>query len=98
MLPSALPVLQLVTVLGPVATPCSPDLPALHSVPQLIPLLQLQHPHISVYEELFQMWDSEVGQEGRQSPRGLQDQAEGPLAVTPALATLSGRMLSQVPC
>lgn len=45
-----------------------PSLATLCCIPQLMPLLQLRHPHISVYKELFQMWDSEVGQEGAQSP------------------------------
>ncbi|KAM6184007.1 serine/threonine kinase-like domain-containing protein STKLD1 [Erethizon dorsatum] len=33
---------------------------ASQALEELMPLLQLRHPHISVYEELFQMWDSEV--------------------------------------
>ncbi|XP_005408492.1 PREDICTED: serine/threonine kinase-like domain-containing protein STKLD1 isoform X2 [Chinchilla lanigera] len=33
---------------------------ASQALEELMPLLQLQHPHISVYEELFQMWDSEA--------------------------------------
>ena len=30
--------------------------------PQLMPLLKLQHAHISIYQELFITWNSEVGQ------------------------------------
>ncbi|XP_023556188.1 serine/threonine kinase-like domain-containing protein STKLD1 isoform X3 [Octodon degus] len=33
---------------------------ASQALDELMPLLQLRHPHISVYEELFQMWDNEV--------------------------------------
>lgn len=32
-----------------------------HLSPQLMPLLKLQHAHISSYQELFLIWNSEVG-------------------------------------
>lgn len=46
----------------------SPHLHLVCPCPQLMPLLKLQHAHISIYQELFIMWNSEVGQS---QPRGL---------------------------
>ena len=50
--------------------------------PQLMPLLKLQHAHISIYQELFIMWNSEVGQS---QPRGLGGHRGPP---TPPIVTL----------
>lgn len=46
---------------------------SLFSCLQLMPLLKLQHNHISIYHELFIMWNDEVGRSRR-----LQAAGQGP--------------------
>lgn len=59
----------------------SPHFHLICPCPQLMPLLKLQHAHISIYQELFIMWNSEVGQ-SRSRGRGHR----GP--PTPPIVTL----------